>query len=165
MYISIYRFILIIYISYIYIYIHVSPIYPCYPLNFIYTHHAYHIYHIFHFYQYINQFINQSIYLSIYQSIYLSKIYVQYICCIYIIRKTSIIYESYIHIIYVSPIYLCVGHLQLPHSSQDCAQRQGGAFITLQIGAGTTAQHTLQWLEEWRPWPAGNDEYNMENSW
>ncbi|CAL1147102.1 unnamed protein product [Cladocopium goreaui] len=31
---------------------------------------------------------------------------------------------------------------------QDCAQRQGGAFITLQIGAGSTAQHTLQWLED-----------------
>lgn len=30
----------------------------------------------------------------------------------------------------------------------NCAQRHGGAFITLQIGAGSTAQHTLQWLEE-----------------
>ena len=31
---------------------------------------------------------------------------------------------------------------------QDCADRHGGAFITLQIGAGSTAQRTLQWLEE-----------------
>eukprot|EP00434_Breviolum_minutum_P043111 symbB.v1.2.038405.t1/scaffold5962.1/size22111/2 len=30
----------------------------------------------------------------------------------------------------------------------NCAQRHGGAFITLQIGAGSTAQHTLQWLED-----------------
>ena len=77
---------------------------------------------------------------------------------ILVIYHLCIIYVSSI-----STIYLYFGHLRLSHSLQDCAQRQGGAFITLQIGAGSTAQHTLQWLEEWFPPRAWMGNYTIFN--